>query len=758
MTLTERILRRFGYAKAAPTTRQFAAIAAYSPQTVSSPAVAQNILEYAARHPYYSAALTHIATAAMGVPLGVKRLVPEQRASASSGRKVVTKSTAAYIQRNYASVPMATRAKWLQTKAVQAEDVYDHPLRVLFDTVNSYMTWRELIYVTLLHLRAVGDAYWEIVGDKEPIALYPMAPDRVKVKPSKDDWVAGYTYTVNSVEIDYAPEQVLHFRLPHPDNDYYGLASGAVLERVLKADWDRLDYTVGLFENGMRIGGALVSKTDLGVDDATWQRQVDAFNKTHKGAKNAGKTVAFQDASFVPTQWSPRDAEYLGMADRHDTEISAVLGVPTQLFKAENVNRANYEAAQLQFWSDTMTPLLALVAGQINEFLAGRYGPDILCEFDLSVVAALQEDLGPASERARNAWLDGVLTADEYRIATGRDALEDERGQVFLRRPGFEYVPVAEFGENPEPPPAPEPIPPQLVTPPAEEEAIPAPPEPQDGPPAPKRVVPAIDKQDAPRAAYGDERHQRIWKAFDARAAEREMELFRRIAEWANGLKSETVAKLEGAKGFRLTKATPEALLFDVDAQGKAFWDIVRGSIVATMLAEGQIVLGQLAVWLPTAADFNFTEANPAVIEHLAGKELKVKTVVADMHEDLRKIVVQGQRDGLPIADLSDRITERFGHLETWQGERIARTETIGAQNLASGAASEELGLPVEWIATLDDRVRDSHAGLHGKVKEPGGVFSNGLHWPGDAGGAAEEVINCRCTVAAIPPEDTEEA
>jgi uncharacterized protein with gpF-like domain len=51
------------------------------------------------------------------------------------------------------------------------------------------------------------------------------------------------------------------------------------------------------------------------------------------------------------------------------------------------------------------------------------------------------------------------------------------------------------------------------------------------------------------------------------------------------------------------------------------------------------------------------------------------------------------------------------------------------------------------WVATADDRTRESHAELDGEevlVDEP---FSNGLMCPADPTGEPEEVYNCRCTI-----------
>ena len=53
-------------------------------------------------------------------------------------------------------------------------------------------------------------------------------------------------------------------------------------------------------------------------------------------------------------------------------------------------------------------------------------------------------------------------------------------------------------------------------------------------------------------------------------------------------------------------------------------------------------------------------------------------------------------------------------------------------------------------MATLDDKVRDSHQRMHGQVVDAGDTFPNGLLHPGDPNGRASEVVNCRCHVVAV--------
>lgn len=98
-----------------------------------------------------------------------------------------------------------------------------------------------------------------------------------------------------------------------------------------------------------------------------------------------------------------------------------------------------------------------------------------------------------------------------------------------------------------------------------------------------------------------------------------------------------------------------------------------------------------------------------------------------------------------------------------WQAARIARTEVMGAYNggALSGAsawsqdADEELFK--QWLATEDDRTRDTHRVADGQVQplaQPFIVGGFALMNPGDPVGPPQEVIQCRCALLVVEPED----
>ena len=62
---------------------------------------------------------------------------------------------------------------------------------------------------------------------------------------------------------------------------------------------------------------------------------------------------------------------------------------------------------------------------------------------------------------------------------------------------------------------------------------------------------------------------------------------------------------------------------------------------------------------------------------------------------------------------------------------------------------AEDMGNSITkiWMATLDNRTRDSHAALDGAEIALDEIFDNGCSRPRDPNGTPEEICNCRCSL-----------
>lgn len=123
--------------------------------------------------------------------------------------------------------------------------------------------------------------------------------------------------------------------------------------------------------------------------------------------------------------------------------------------------------------------------------------------------------------------------------------------------------------------------------------------------------------------------------------------------------------------------------------------------------------------------------------------------------EKVRDILTINETKGSNARIIGELIKQEFNTLAKYESERLARTEIMKSHNMAKNDEIQNNDLIdyVQWLATEDERTRESHAELNGIIIRKGDIFPNGCEYPGDPNGEAEEVINCRCTLLPYIPE-----
>lgn len=125
-----------------------------------------------------------------------------------------------------------------------------------------------------------------------------------------------------------------------------------------------------------------------------------------------------------------------------------------------------------------------------------------------------------------------------------------------------------------------------------------------------------------------------------------------------------------------------------------------------------------------------------------------------ELWEDVRNELLDGVAQGQSIPQLAARV-QGVSQFDTTRATRIARTEVHGAAEAGSIAQVRYVGYTAddaakEWVSTHDIRTRLSHSLADGQqvpLDEKFNVGGSLLDFPGDPSGAADEIINCRCTV-----------
>jgi len=251
---------------------------------------------------------------------------------------------------------------------------------------------------------------------------------------------------------------------------------------------------------------------------------------------------------------------------------------------------------------------------------------------------------------------------------------------------------------------------------------------------------------------FAGDLHKTILEKFNERALPFE-DMFRRVM--INIFRQQRIEVIEN-----LLRVSPKSYIKDytTDIFDRNKWDnVVRndgGTAIRQIVeAEGFYIGMQFGV--------SFDVRSPNVLAFLDWKVFDPKIynypiMVNDTTENmLRTILSEGLREGQTIWEIANNLNSVFDFADKDRAIRIARTETTEAMNFADNEGYKQTGFITakRWIATLDDRVRDSHAKLHNAVAKIGEKFANGLEYPGDSrAGKPAETCNCRCTTIAVLP------
>jgi len=351
---------------------------------------------------------------------------------ASAAREGVMKNAVTYrcvrmIAEAAASVPwlLYDGAKELETHALLALLARPNPQEegsVLFER------WYAL-------LQTAGDAYLEAVSAGSRIReLYVLRPDRVSVVADSHGWPVAYDYSVDGRLTRLAPDEagfmpVLHSRLFHPLDDYYGLSPIAAAGMAVDVHNAGAAWTKALLDNAARPSGALVYKgpDGAGLTDEQFLRLKRELEDSYQGAANAGRPMVLEGGlDWRSMSFTPSELDFANSRGVAAREIALSFGVPPMLLGLPGDNTyANYREANLVFWRQTVLPLVARTARALTTWLAPRFGENLRLSYDADAVEALALEREAVWERIGNA---SFLTLNEKRAAAGYSPVEGGEG------------------------------------------------------------------------------------------------------------------------------------------------------------------------------------------------------------------------------------------------------------------------------------------------------------------------------------------
>ena len=606
-----------------------------------------------------------------------------------------------------------------------------HPAEALLTTINDTMSSSDLWQQWAIDMLLGGEEFWELVkdGSGRYVEIWPRQPHVVKIVPDAqrlryravvgykigDDMGDGYTL---------APDECVHFKFYNPADPWRGISpisavrSSVIIDQLAQA-WSR-----------QFLGGSARPDYAVTAPQGTTKTERDnllaEIKSRYGGTANAHEPIVLEDGvtDIKILSFPPKDIEWVEQRKLSRAEVAAIFGVPDEIMGYGRDTYENFGIALKVLWTLTIQPLAQLRDTHLTEFFQ-RYGvlaPGERIVTGYEDVEAFADDFGAKLDQATKLFGMGVPfnTIDEI-LELGVGSLTGgDIGYLPLS-----LVPVTSSG-------------PRL-------------PAPADNAPeslaARRARTKAID--------YGSAEHKTLWDAFIARvdphetaigAAVREL-LVAQGKEVLTALVSEKAFSSNGHSAIEKSIESVAANPFNVKEWIKRFRDKCDPLIARTVDAAGQAAAADLGTM--------FSLEDPSVVRFLQAREQRFAQRVNDTTwQQLKDTLSEGVHLGEGIPKLEQRIADTMTLRKNQSKETIARTEVIGASNggTLESWKQAEIVSGKTWIATFDDRVRDTHAEAHGQtvgIEENFTVGAGSGPAPGQIGLAAED-CNCRCTMIAV--------
>lgn len=600
------------------------------------------------------------------------------------------------------------------------EEIFEHELFDLIYKPNNFLSKNELFEHLSMHLDFTGNAYWFLEGVKKegdkPTAIVPLNPKYISIKKGKwPNLVLGYKYSVDGHTQDFQPWQILHFKLPNPNDIYEGKG---ILESI--ADWvDTENYATEwnrlFFLNSARPDIALETDTELSKEQMEILRT--SFEAVYKGVKNAHKVALMPKGTKVNDfSKSHKDMDFTELDRIYRDKILAGFRTPhivLGLGAGENLNRAVAETSNYVFALRTIKPRMARIVEYLNEFLAPRYGANLYLNFVDPVPENKELEL---EEYNRGLAGHAYMTINEVREKEGLPPIDN--GDSVLT--SFALIPLGE------------PIEKKVVM--------------TEKPQTKKKRIKISERRQKELSAgtakdavsaitpflkneLPDDQWEVAWKQFVIRVTPYEKALAEAIKKNDARITKEALDKLKNEM-----KQIGVDDLIDEAGEVKVFIKISQPILFELFQKEAKAALELIGI----DSEFDFSKVREQLLKAVSYLAKNYTSTTVDL---VKKELEEGLREGEGLDDLTGRLMKVKDFSEEFRAARVARTETFRTGNSATKAAWRQSGVvkTLKWYTAADGRVCEFCAPLHDKtIKIEEDWFDKGDTITGSDGGKLE--------------------
>lgn len=311
----------------------------------------------------------------------------------------------------------------LATKVLNAEEVVEvtqHPVLECLNWVNKWFSQFTLIELSGIYLDLIGMNFWTFGrGYKgRPVEIWPLPAWAVYPQPDYvgTNVILNYVFAVGGNQCVLQPDEVLYFRALSTADPYVSSQS------PLRATWDnaqiydkQASYRESWLTNRVRPDTAIVPKEEI-VDPSELIRTALMFYES-RGQAAAGLPLMLPgnfDIKSLP--YSSVDMGEVALAKDTVVSIARTFDIPAPLVDPGSFNRANYDAALLDYARNGILPRCRSFEDTLNSnFVCVYFDEDLFLAFDNPVPADDAKD----RENNKTNFAMAALSPNELRAQQG---------------------------------------------------------------------------------------------------------------------------------------------------------------------------------------------------------------------------------------------------------------------------------------------------------------------------------------------------
>lgn len=642
----------------------------------------------------------------------------------------------------------------------------DHPLQVLLDAPSigwSGFRWR---HTFAGHFVTYGNGFNALKRangpNSLPASMRLIAPERIDyayIDPTTEE-ISRYEWT-NRLGVRQSTDwfDMIHLRDLQLTDGLFGFPRAAATLLDIATDGEASQYVrqVLMNDGSPRLIIGLKNVTDEKVAKATEERFQEL--SVQRGQRGRVRFMPNVD-QVIQIGFNLRELEFPSLRQVTREDICAAFGVDPRLISVASakgneggLSGQQYAEARRRLYQQTSIPIMEAMIAELNLSLAPEFG-NVQIRFSPEALADVMEDQAETSTRVVTQLQAGVITREEARTQLGYEPKMNPKDTLVGTMARIEYPVALQFASS-QPDPAVDPAVDPATgepKPAADPNAMPAPAEPRalkTGPVVRSRVIKR-------GIVLTDDQKRGLWAAFDQRWT-REETAYRRQALLLFGSERSDVrsifaqatdaakgrARRDGGDSFIDAALNAIRKNYEPGQRYHAAWMArYRALITQTFSTAGSDIAASAGV--------SFTLENPRFQSVINARTTKLANHVTQTTADqITAAAETGRSAGMSMSEIANLIDQTvFESQAPTRARTIAETEVGGAMNQAEFESATATGViqSKAWLSQRDGDVRDSHQACDQQSWIPmEEAFSNGLMFPGDPTGPAEEVIKCRC-------------